>query len=299
MYQRIPKIFSVILVLFIILNTFSFLFLNLAWTSSSAAEPKFKIPDLQIKIPGLDSLSQPMPCKDDPSKMCVNWIGEYIAGIYKYAIGVVGIIATVVMMIGGVMWIVAGGNATRIGEAKAWVGASLTGLVLALSSYVILYQINPSLTQFKPIEVSVATDSCGGCGENQECAEINSSKIIDIRGINNYVCLNTSPGECTYVLISTRKDNGHITKFPHIKRTASEKECINDIINTFKILTKENPNVRLSLFKNTYDYTVLTGPSGCCLFDDGTCENTTQDKCTSPHFTAHSHCGPISSCEPD
>lgn len=74
-----------------------------------------------------------------------NIIYKYIANIYRYAIGAVGILATVVLMFGGFRWITAGGNAEAIGDAKGWIGAALAGLVLALTSYVILFTINPAI----------------------------------------------------------------------------------------------------------------------------------------------------------
>ncbi len=124
--------------------------------------PKWKNPldNLQVKIPGLTYTSVDQVkanCTEQNGKKICNfpWIGEYIAGIYKYAIGIVGILAAVVLMIGGVMWIVAGGSATAIGEAKAWIGASLTGLVIALTSYVILYQVNPALVGFTGLGVQI------------------------------------------------------------------------------------------------------------------------------------------------
>jgi len=122
--------------------------------------PKFNIPDikLQIDIPGLNlTKGSAIKCTEENGKKVCNfpWIGEYIAGIYKYAIGIVGILAAVVLMIGGVLWIVAGGSATMIGEAKAWIGASLTGLVIALTSYVILYQVNPALVGFKGLSIQL------------------------------------------------------------------------------------------------------------------------------------------------
>ena len=122
--------------------------------------PKLNIPDidLQIDIPGLNlTKGDAIKCTETNGKKTCNfpWIGEYIAGIYKYAIGIVGILAAVVLMIGGVLWIVAGGNATMIGEAKAWIGASLTGLVIALTSYLILYQVNPALVGFKGLDITM------------------------------------------------------------------------------------------------------------------------------------------------
>jgi hypothetical protein len=137
-------------------------------TTPKATGLNTTMPKLQIPIPNLTF--SPSTCKtnDKGENVCsVNWIGEYVAGIYQYAIGIVGILAAVVLMIGGVMWIVAGGSATMIGEAKSWVGASLTGLVIALCSYLILYQINPALTVFNPLQITqvkkIETAISGAC----------------------------------------------------------------------------------------------------------------------------------------
>ncbi len=84
-------------------------------------------------------------------------IADYIKTIYKYAIGSVGILAAVMLMVGGVIWLTAGGSAGRVALAKDFIASSLTGLVLVLCSYLILYQINPDLvnlktSKIKPIE---------------------------------------------------------------------------------------------------------------------------------------------------
>ncbi len=114
------------------------------------------MPKLQIPIPNITPFTGPLCTGEGDQKICeFNWIGQYISSIYKYAIGIVGILAAVVLMIGGVMWIVAGGNATMIGEAKLWIGASLTGLIIALCSYVILYQVNPELVNFKSLKLGI------------------------------------------------------------------------------------------------------------------------------------------------
>lgn len=76
-------------------------------------------------------------------------IGKYIVAIYKYSIGIVGILAAVVLMWGGLVWLTAGGNSSRIEDAKAWIGAALTGMVLMLGSYTILNIINPDLVNFR------------------------------------------------------------------------------------------------------------------------------------------------------
>jgi hypothetical protein len=66
------------------------------------------------------------------------------------------------MMFGGVRWIMAGGNASAIGEAKAWITASLTGLLLALGSWMILNTVNPSLVTLQPINIT-KTGKPGNC----------------------------------------------------------------------------------------------------------------------------------------
>ena len=134
---------------------------NVTSSGLNDSMPQWKNPleNLQVKIPGLTFTPTKQiqaNCREENGKKICNfpWIGEYIAGVYKYAIGIVGILAAVVLMVGGVLWIIAGGNATMIGEAKAWIGASLTGLVIALCSYLILYQINPALTIFQPLGIT-------------------------------------------------------------------------------------------------------------------------------------------------
>ncbi|MDD5290509.1 MAG: pilin [Patescibacteria group bacterium] len=156
MPKKFPKIFTVIFLLLIILQTGAFVFPILFYTPAKAAA-KWANPVDQIKIPGL-KFSEPKACPDDPLKTCVPWIGEYIGGIYNYAIGIVGILAAVVLMFGGVIWLTAGGSPDKVNEAKAWIGASLSGLVLALCSYMILYQINPDLVKLNPLKVNVVTE---------------------------------------------------------------------------------------------------------------------------------------------
>lgn len=88
-----------------------------------------------------------------------NTIGAYISAIYRYGVGVVGIVAAVVMMFGGLLWLTAGGDSGRVGEAKEWIKASLLGLILALLSYTILATVNPDLVNFRSITVTTIEQS--------------------------------------------------------------------------------------------------------------------------------------------
>jgi hypothetical protein len=103
-------------------------------------------------------------------------IAKYIGAIYKYSIGVVGILAAVMLMVGGVIWLVAGGNATRVSEAKAWIASSLTGLVLVMTSYLLLSQINSDLINFKITKLQTVGGEEENIGSNANCHWISAVK---------------------------------------------------------------------------------------------------------------------------
>jgi hypothetical protein len=143
-------------------------------------------------------------------------IGEYVRAIYKYAIGIVGILASVVLMFGGILWIVAGGNAERVGNAKSWIGASLTGLILVLCSYTILKTVNPNLVSFQPIGIkkvdnnSSKDEKCpygeivhyelSGSSPTQKCINkcngIDNKLLYKIEGSETDYCCNCGSGYC-------------------------------------------------------------------------------------------------------
>ncbi|MBI4812800.1 hypothetical protein HY798_05215 [Candidatus Falkowbacteria bacterium] len=158
-YLKITKLKIKKLLKFLFLFLFLFqllclaLLLALPQPSNAADSIQF---DPQVDIPGSKEFGEGVTYtfeKDGSTKP----IAQYIIAIYKYAIGIVGILATVVMMVGGVIWLTAGGNSERISKAKEYIGASLTGLVIALASFLILSTINPALTNFKITNVTSVT----------------------------------------------------------------------------------------------------------------------------------------------
>jgi hypothetical protein len=134
--------------------------------------PILKAPDLKVSIPGMDKLGD-ITCTE--GNTCnIPWLGQYIAGIQSYAIGVVGIIAVIVLMIGGIIWLTAAGNSSQITQAKKMIGGSFFGLLLVFGSYLILYMVNPNLTELKPIKISYIKNKALPFSLNQE--EIESSR---------------------------------------------------------------------------------------------------------------------------
>lgn len=124
---------------------------------SESSPSGWKIPVPQISIPTVNITANSIKCSGEYCD--IPWIGEYLAGIFKYAIGIAGILAAIMLMVGGVVWLTAGGNAGQVTQAQDYIKGSLTGLVLALLSYTILYTVNPELVNFRPIRVKMVKEA--------------------------------------------------------------------------------------------------------------------------------------------
>ncbi len=81
-------------------------------------------------------------------------IANYIRAIFVYFIWIVGILAVVMVTYGGIRWVGAAGNPGRINDARSIVNNSLIGLIIALTSVVLLNTINPDLTKFQGITIA-------------------------------------------------------------------------------------------------------------------------------------------------
>lgn len=76
----------------------------------------------------------------------------YITNFYQFAIPASILLATVLIMIGGVIWITSAGNQTRIAKAKDFIINSIIGIILLISAYLILAFINPAFVNLQPID---------------------------------------------------------------------------------------------------------------------------------------------------
>jgi len=60
-----------------------------------------------------------------------------IAAIIRIALGFLGIVAVIIILIGGFKWMTAGGNDDKVKDAKKLMIAGVIGLVIVLSAYAI------------------------------------------------------------------------------------------------------------------------------------------------------------------
>lgn len=84
------------------------------------------------------------PAPTTPSYLAVTY-STYLDNLYIYLLGLVGIGALGTMVYGGVLYITAAANPSKMGEAKQRIWNGILGILLAGFSYVILSTINPDL----------------------------------------------------------------------------------------------------------------------------------------------------------
>lgn len=70
---------------------------------------------------------------------------RYIQQFYQFSIAASVLIATVLIMIGGMIWVTSAGNQSRITKAKEYISNSIIGVILLMSAYLLLQFINPRL----------------------------------------------------------------------------------------------------------------------------------------------------------
>ena len=119
-------------------------------------------------------------------------ISGYISSLYAYAVGIAGIFAVVMMMVGGLIWMTAGGSPDKVTKAKSFIFSALTGLVLLLCSYMILYIVNPRLVMEQSISVPMITGETSaafGCAWSPDACPKNKFQAEEDKcGAGSGVC---------------------------------------------------------------------------------------------------------------
>ncbi len=85
-------------------------------------------------------------------------IGTYINAAYTYLLGAGAIVAIVMVMIGGVQYMI-GSSVGHADAAKKRIQNAVIGLILVMGAYLILNTVNPYLVQLKSIELPLIKSS--------------------------------------------------------------------------------------------------------------------------------------------
>lgn len=81
----------------------------------------------------------------------VKGFHEYLALAYRFLLPAMSLIAVVMIMVGGLEYVVSGGNAKRVDKAKHRITNAVIGLVLLLSAYTIASLLDPRLVNLQAL----------------------------------------------------------------------------------------------------------------------------------------------------
>ena len=71
--------------------------------------------------------------------------GQLIAMIFTWSLNILGIVVFVMIFFAGFKWFTAAGNTAKVNEARSQITNAITGAIILLAAYIILYTINPDL----------------------------------------------------------------------------------------------------------------------------------------------------------
>ncbi len=140
-------------------------------TTTSSGVPFVFNPN--VPIPGLFDEKGGYPIDE-------SLLVKYLSAFYVYFIGVIGILAVVMIMYGGYHYIVSLGNPTRMNQGKEIISSAIIGLVLALTSFLLLSTINPALIDFKgimPVPISQILQPLEEVSNQAQCAGAQASVV--------------------------------------------------------------------------------------------------------------------------
>jgi hypothetical protein len=228
-------------------------------TKSKTDDNPLKI-KLNIKIPGLEEFSEGQGVQATELTFA-----KYLSGLYKFFVGIAGILAVFMIALGGVLWLFSGGSPDKISKAKETIIGAVAGLILALASYLVLYTINPDLVQFKALPIIKL--------EDQKCPS--EKDVVDIQ---------------TYL---SEKGYGDlpINISPNVSDPRAKPELIDKLANAAALLNEGDSLAVVSAYRSLakqqelYDCARQKKETGTCPLSCSSCNEAAEPKCTSPHLT--------------
>lgn len=172
-------------------------------------------------------------------------IASVIAFYYKYAITLITILTTIMIIMAGVIWLTSAGNAEKITRAKLMISRSFTGLIIALGSYTLLYTINPDLVEFGNLQVLRIEKFAAGIPQDYSMPD--SGNVSELTGL---VSLDNVPN----VTFADKVD----------KRAMSDvKNNLIKAMDQFKGYKSGNAIITSVTRTPSYQYGLLTRMCGC------------------------------------
>jgi hypothetical protein len=135
----------------------------------------------------------------------VESVALAIAAFIKYSLGIIGAVALLFFIWGGVQWLISGGNSSRIERGKQIMINTSMGIVVAFGSYLLLSFFTNDILKVGS-NYNVRADKCqlaSPPGESWYCGDLKPNMVEGVHYIKNlcptanvnYVCIkkNLSP----------------------------------------------------------------------------------------------------------
>ncbi len=147
---------------------FSWLFVPLSALAQSACKSPLGgyCVNLATVYPGIEFLGD------------INGVGGILVKLFNWGLGVAALCAFAMITFGGIEYVTAGDNQGRATDAKKRILQAIFGLTLALTSWLILFTINPDLTKgwtvnMPKLELKGGND--GGPSPQYFCARVDAA----------------------------------------------------------------------------------------------------------------------------
>ncbi len=210
-------------------------------------------------------------------------LGKYVKAWYGFLLGIVGILAAVVIIFAGVRWMISRGNSSETGQAKEMMVSAISGLVLALLAYTILYLINPTLVVIKMPALDPLYTESGlgeesseeGEGTGRAGSAGNSASIDELtpeaQALHRSIVETCGPVTANSTYRPANRASAHYSRIAiDYPRTTAMDNCMNGIINGVEPYTRDkqgNPIYRVT-FPNGASGRIIDEPGNNCWHID-------------------------------
>lgn len=150
-------------------------------SASTTTVPKNPlVPNLSVDVPTITFSS----IIEKDGALHINFLADYISGMYLYLLQIAVLIAVIMMMIGGLRYVLASGSGNVKG-AKDQIRNAIVGLTLLMSVYMILFIVNPNLVglTFPEIttidEIELSSRTSGNEGSHGTMANADCQAMVD------------------------------------------------------------------------------------------------------------------------
>lgn len=217
----------------------------------------------QVSIPSPDNTGSFNKAYTFKNNGTIEPIGLLIKDVMKYLIGIAGILGTIMLMYGGFLYIISGGQGKLITDAQNHIVSAIVGIVLAATSYLILATVNPDLVNLKATTIN-SIQASGCCKSDTSCSTSKSQS--DCKSSSDFVKNGICYQSKCLANAAELKEEQIAADEKNITNTDYGKDCTNNF-GTIEQLTGENI---CGVMPTAYDAPDVTGSESklqftCCI----------------------------------